>query len=108
MVCTGNTSVQHAWPSTCIRRCVRALTLLLLACAAAAVPGDEATRDYSAVPGIHRGNTFLWHDPGAVERLDLRHGSGGRALQPGPPFTFVKEDTSGSTPKVQVRDAAGR
>ena len=51
------------------------------------------------IPAIHRGNAVLWHDPGAVERLDLRYGAGGRALQPRPPFRFVKEDTSGSTPE---------
>ncbi len=29
-------------------------------------------------------------------------------MQPRPPFTFVDEDTEGTTPKVSVRDAAGR
>jgi hypothetical protein len=43
-----------------------------------------------------------------VERLDLRYGAGGRRLLPRPPFTFLQEDTSGSTPKVRVRDGAGR
>src|SRR3954447_1806385 len=50
----------------------------------------------------------LWHNPGRVERLDLVNGPGGRSLRPRPPFTFVKEDDSGSTPKIEVRDAAGR
>jgi len=50
----------------------------------------------------------LWRDPGAVERLDFAAGPGGRAHIPAPPFTFLKEDSSGSYPKVQVRDARGR
>jgi hypothetical protein len=50
----------------------------------------------------------LWRDPGAVERLDLHGGPGGQAGAPRPPFTFVDEDTSGSTPKVTVRDPSGR
>src|SRR4051812_12986367 len=107
MVCTRNTSVQHGWPATCTPTGVRACTLLLLA-AFVAFCGDDATRDYTAVPGLQRGNAVVWHDPGAVERLDLRYGAGGHALQPRPPFKFVKEDTSGTNPKVQVRDAAGR
>jgi hypothetical protein len=86
---------------------VRALAILFVVSIAGA-SGGENVRDFSTVPGIHRGNTLLWHDPGAVERLDLRYGAGGRALEPLPPFTFVKEDTSGSTPKVRVRDAGGR
>jgi hypothetical protein len=86
---------------------VRAFTLLVLVTFPAFCDGGP-TRDYTAVPGILRANSVLWHDPGAVERLDLRYGAGGRALRPRPPFTFVKEDSSGTTPKVQVRDAAGR
>jgi hypothetical protein len=100
-------SVQQAWPPTCSRTFVRRFTLLLVFCCAGFC-GDRETRDYTAVPGIRRANAVLWRDPGAIERLDLRFGAGGRALQPRPPFTFIKEDSSGSTPKVRVRDAAGR
>jgi hypothetical protein len=85
---------------------VRALTILLL-CAFAATAGEDA-RDYTTVVGLTRGNSVLWHDPGPVERLDLRYGAGGPSLAPRPPFRFVKEDPSGTTPKVRVRDAAGR
>jgi hypothetical protein len=85
---------------------VRTLTILLL-CAFGAVAGEDA-RDFTTVVGLTRGNSVLWHDPGPVERLDLRYGAGGPTLSPRPPFRFVKEDHSGTTPKVQVRDAAGR
>ncbi len=81
--------------------------LIFILAASAAFAGD-AERDYTTIYDLHHGNAFLWHDPGPVERLDLRYGSGGRALLPRAPFTFVKEDTGGTTPKVRVRDAAGR
>jgi hypothetical protein len=54
------------------------------------------------------GRPELWHDPGLVERLDLRYGAGGAALRPRPPFRFVEKEKSGSTEKVRVRDSAGR
>lgn len=63
---------------------------------------------YSDVPAIRSGRTRLWHDPGRVDRLDLRWGTGGRSLAPRAPFTMLKEDGSGTTPKVLVRDAGGR
>src|SRR5207253_1470870 len=78
------------WPPTCTPPPVRAIPLLLLA-SAAAFAADADVRDYTTIPAIHRGTAVLWQDPGAVERLDLRFGSGGRAHQPRPPFTFLKE-----------------
>jgi hypothetical protein len=54
------------------------------------------------------GTAQLWRDPGPVGRLDLRYGQGGAALQPRPPFRFIEKEKSGSSPKVRVRDAAGR
>ena len=49
----------------------------------------------------------LWRDPGRVEALDFAGGPGGRAQAPRPPFRFVEEDSSGTAPKVTVRDARG-
>lgn len=86
---------------------MRAFTILLLAAVAACAAGEDA-RDYTTVPGLTRANSLIWRDPGAVERKDLRYGAGGREFIPRPPFQFVKEDHSGTTPKVRVRDAAGR
>jgi hypothetical protein len=63
---------------------------------------------YTEVPEIAHGQTAIWHDPGAVEQLDFTYGVGGAAMAPAPPFSFVKEDTSGTAPKVQVKDANGR
>jgi hypothetical protein len=70
-------------------------------------PGEPA-RSYTEIPAIRQGRDVLWHDPGNVEHLDFRYGVGGHDLIPQPPFTFVKEDLSGTTAKVQVRDGRGR
>src|SRR4051812_39391712 len=49
----------------------------------------------------------LWADPGDVESLDFRYGIGGSERQPQPPFQFVNEDMSGTSPKVNVTDGRG-
>ncbi len=49
----------------------------------------------------------LWRDPGSLAQKDLFWGAGGAARAPRPPFTFVKEDTGGTKPKVIVSDADG-
>lgn len=49
----------------------------------------------------------LWSDPGAIQSRDLLYGPGSRALAPSPPFTFIKEDKSGESPKLDVRDGRG-
>jgi hypothetical protein len=59
-------------------------------------------------PAAMRVSHVLWRNPGRVSRLDFRYGPGGRALLPRPPFRFQSEDSGGYSPKVIVRDAAGR
>jgi hypothetical protein len=86
---------------------VRILTVLLLVVAGAAAD-DPAPRLYTEIPEIAHGQTVIWHDPGAVEQLDLRYGIGGEELAPKPPFAFSTEDMSGTSPKVVVKDANGR
>jgi len=49
----------------------------------------------------------LWTDPGDPSSFDLRYGIGGEDHQPQPPFHFVSEDMSGTTPKIGVTDARG-
>ena len=46
---------------------------------------------------------ILWQDPGSVASADLSTVS----VQPKPPYTFLREDLSGTSPKVYVRDASG-
>ncbi|HEV7905307.1 MAG TPA: hypothetical protein VGO96_15810 [Pyrinomonadaceae bacterium] len=50
----------------------------------------------------------LWSDPGEVERLDFAAGPGGRDGAPVPPFRFVAEHSTGSSPCLSVVDARGR
>lgn len=49
----------------------------------------------------------LWRDPGDIASRDLLYGPGSPDLSPVAPFTFVKEDKSGESPKFEVRDAKG-
>lgn len=53
------------------------------------------------------GARTLFVDPGPIESLDLSAGPGGRDQAPQAPFTFEKEETGGTAPKVLVRDARG-
>lgn len=49
----------------------------------------------------------LWIDPGNISARDLTHGPGAPHLRPVAPFTFLKEDKDGESPKFDVRDARG-
>jgi hypothetical protein len=51
----------------------------------------------------------LWRDPGDLASLDLTYGAGGKAHAPDldGTFTFVKEDTAGTSAKFDVTDAQG-
>ncbi len=57
---------------------------------------------------LHSRRAVIWRDPGAVERLDLAAGPGGRDGAPQAPFRFVEEHSSGSRPCVSAIDARGR
>jgi hypothetical protein len=50
-------------------------------------------------------NGSLWRDPGDVASLDFAGSMAAPVSQPKPPFTFLREDMSGTQPKVFVRDA---
>jgi len=50
---------------------------------------------------------ILWRDPGEISKLDLAGPVAAGVPVPKLPFSFVKEDTSGTQPKMNVRDAAG-
>lgn len=57
---------------------------------------------------VNAADEVLWRDPGPVEQLDFASGPGGPEMVPKPPFQFIKEDLTGTQPKVQVTDANGR
>lgn len=49
----------------------------------------------------------LWRDPGNISARNLRYGPGSENLAPAAPFTFVKEDKSGESPKFEIKDSRG-
>jgi hypothetical protein len=51
---------------------------------------------------------IVWRDPGPIESLDLAAGPGGPDGAPQPPFVFEKEETTGSSAKVLVKDSRGK
>lgn len=78
--------------------CVLTLAVPVLA----AGDGNEVKKTESA-PGI----TALWNDPGDIKSRDLFDGPGGKEHQPHGPMTFVQEDSKGSNPKFDLKDANG-
>lgn len=60
-----------------------------------------------AAPADASAPPVLWRDPGSIGAKDLFWGSGAEARAPQGPFTFVAEDTSGTNPKITVKDARG-
>jgi hypothetical protein len=51
---------------------------------------------------------LLWQEPTDIGSRDLFYGPGGKERMPADgPFTFVEEDTSGTTPKFVVTDTHG-
>jgi hypothetical protein len=50
---------------------------------------------------------IIWRSPGNISRRNLLYGPGSPELAPVGPFTFIKEDKSGESPKFLVRDARG-
>lgn len=53
------------------------------------------------------GSPALFQDRGDISSLDLFWGIGNEKQSPKAPFTFDKEDTSGTNPKIKVTDANG-
>jgi len=53
-------------------------------------------------------NAVLWQDPGDIRSRDLFYGAGGKDRVPQPPFHFEEEDSSGNSPKFDVKDGADK
>ena len=64
---------------------------------------SKAKENTGSLPGI------IWRDPGDVASLNLLYGVGGKEHAPNPngKYTFVKEDTEGTSPKFDIEDAQG-
>jgi hypothetical protein len=88
---------------------LEALVIVLLALAFGFAPAGVLAQKTakSKTPPAMPAKKLIWHDPGAVEKLDFTGGSGGVAGAPKPPFTFVEEDLGGTNPKVKLKDASG-
>ncbi|HWT02534.1 MAG TPA: hypothetical protein VN256_19940 [Pyrinomonadaceae bacterium] len=80
-----------------------ALLLAALGICAAGMPALAQESKKSRQPAF----PILWQDPGDIPKRDLRYGAGSPELAPQAPFTFVKEDKSGESPKFEVKDARG-
>lgn len=79
---------------------IRSLVLVVLAQGALACAAAADAQESRKV--------ILWTDPGSVAARNLYWGGGSKAAAPKGPFTFIEEDTGGTQPKLEVRDAAGR
>src|SRR2546423_10844932 len=67
----------------------------------AAILGAPAVAQNVGNPAV------IWHDRGDAAALDLTTGPGGKDQEPGTDFTFIKESTSGTSPKFDVVDERG-
>jgi hypothetical protein len=77
------------------------LSMVTAGCASSGGALKPATPTDASAPAV------LWRDPGPIASRDLFWGSGAEARAPRGPFTFVEEDTSGTNPKITVKDARG-
>lgn len=66
----------------------------------------KAAKRVSSSP-TKKGIPALWENRGNISSLNLFWGIGGPNLAPKPPFTFDKEDMTGTNPKIKVVDANG-
>src|SRR5262245_20204734 len=53
------------------------------------------------------GEKVIWLDPGDPSLFDFQYGVAGSERQPQAPFSFVNEDLSRTTPKINVTDSHG-
>jgi hypothetical protein len=56
---------------------------------------------------IRAARPVIWQDPGDIASRNLWYGPGSPRSVPVPPFTFLKEDKSGESPKFEVKDGRG-
>jgi hypothetical protein len=80
------------------------LLLIVLGVSSTAFAQNDKKKKKKAAP---TGTPVLWRDPGDISTRDLRFGPGAEQLAPVAPFTFVKEDPVGASPKFRVKDANG-
>ena len=83
------------------------LSLVVLFASAVSAGCASGGKLIPAAPADAAAPAVLWRDPSPIGSRDLFWGSGSEARAPQGPFTFVEEDTSGTNPKITVKDARG-
>ena len=86
-------------------RCMSLVLLTATIAATGCASGTGALKP--AAPADASAPAVLWRDPGPIGALDLYWGPGARRARARGPFRFVEEDTSGTNPKITVKDARG-
>lgn len=82
------------------------LTLILVTCLSSSALAQKKKKT-TKKPVIAGGTPVLWRDPGDISTRDLKYGPGSAELAPVAPYTFLKQDMVGASPKIQVTDAKG-
>lgn len=82
------------------------LSIVLVTCLSSSALAQKKKKTKVAQP-VPTGTPVLWRDPGDISTRDLRYGPGSEAQAPVAPFTYVKEDSVGASPKVVVKDSRG-
>ena len=85
----------HRYSLRCVHEDVRVLRLI--SCGSVLI---------AFTPALVSQERILWRDPGSVGLRSLNGTAPFGGPEPRPPYRFVKEDLSGSSPKVIVHDAA--
>ncbi|HLY59698.1 MAG TPA: hypothetical protein VKV95_02925 [Terriglobia bacterium] len=94
-------------------RVLRDFSILMVIAAVVAVPGmakngKQAGAKNKAKVQAATGPKVIWQDPGDIASRNLFYGSGGEEHAPkGTEYKFIAEDTSGTTPKFDVKDENG-
>src|ERR1700722_12482844 len=83
---------------------VRCITFALVVAATGLTVSyaEKSAREVSAT-----GQVLFWREPVDLASRDLFYGPGGQQHQPNGPYTFIKEDLDGTSPKWVIRDRDG-
>jgi hypothetical protein len=87
-----------------LARAISATLLLALVFTCDLPPAFSQEKDKN---NEQQGAALIWRDPGNIAERNLRFGPGAPHLAPVAPFTFLKEDKGGESPKFDVKDARG-
>ncbi|HYO91000.1 MAG TPA: hypothetical protein VEQ40_05160, partial [Pyrinomonadaceae bacterium] len=87
-----------------IRRALFLSLILVISFSSQALAQKKQQKQQKVLP---TGTPVIWRDPGDIRSRDLRYGPGSAELAPVAPFTFIKEETTQTSPKFRVRDARG-